>query len=57
MARNFSIVKKLDEAGRLVIPIDIRKTYGFEKNKMVVLVLKEDGVFCKPMEENKQNPD
>ena len=49
MSSKFPIVKKIDRLGRILICSDIRKMYGFDTDKEVLIYLKEDGFFVKPM--------
>ena len=49
MSKKFPLVKRLDEAGRFLLCSDIRKIYGFEPNKEVLIYLEDDGIFVKPM--------
>ena len=49
MSKKFPLVKKLDEAGRFLLCSDIRKIYGFEANKEILIYLQDDGIFVKPM--------
>ena len=43
--KNFVTTKKFDELGRIVIPIEMRKFYGFENNERVQLLPQENGVL------------
>lgn len=43
--KSFVIVKKFDSLGRVVIPKDVRKHYGFEDNCMVQVIPQENGVL------------
>ena len=39
------IYKEIDKLGRLVIPVDLRKTYGFKAGDKVYFQLREDGIL------------
>ncbi len=54
MSSKFPIVKKIDTAGRILICSDIRKMYGFEKDKEVLIYLKEDGFFVMPKKDTEK---
>ena len=41
----FKISRQIDELGRLVIPIDIRKQYGFKPGDMVWFTAYDDGIL------------
>ena len=43
--KNFVIVKRFDNLGRVVIPKDVRKHYGFENNCIVQVIPQENGVL------------
>lgn len=43
--KSFVIVKKFDSLGRVVIPKNVRKHYGFEDNCMVQVIPQENGVL------------
>ncbi len=49
MRSKFPIIKKLDDAGRFVIPTDLRKMYGFKANEQFLIFLDDKGFFVKPM--------
>ncbi|MBO5286645.1 MAG: AbrB/MazE/SpoVT family DNA-binding domain-containing protein [Clostridia bacterium] len=42
---NFVIIKKFDNLGRIVIPIEVRKHYGFEKNDEVQIIPQKNGIL------------
>ena len=41
------ICKEIDKLGRLVIPVDLRKTYGFKIGDKVYLQLRDDGILIR----------
>lgn len=43
--KGFVIIKKFDSLGRVVIPKDMRKHYGFEDNCTVQIVPQKNGVL------------
>lgn len=43
--KSFVITKKFDNLGRVVIPKDMRKHYGFENNRIVQIVPQENGIL------------
>ena len=57
--KGFVITKKFDSLGRVVIPKDMRKHYGFEDNCTVQVVPQENGVLIvlNKTEENNHGKD
>ena len=53
--KGFVITKKFDNLGRVVIPKDMRKHYGFENNCIVQVVPQENGVLIVPKKTEKNN--
>ena len=43
--KEFVTTKKFDDLGRVVIPIDMRKYYGFENNATVQIITQENGIL------------
>ena len=43
----FSVTKRIDNLGRIVVPIEMRKCYKMEINDEIELVPTEDGVLMK----------
>ena len=41
----FVITKKVDNMGRVVIPVELRETYGIYPEGEVLMFLKENGIF------------
>lgn len=39
------ICRQIDKLGRLVIPIDLRKQYGFEPGEKVYFDIQDDGIL------------
>ena len=54
MSKKYPLIKKLDDAGRFLLCSDIRKMYGFEPNKEVLIYLKDDGIFVAPMPDDEK---
>ena len=42
---DFVITKKFDDLGRIVIPIEMRRYYGFEKDKRVQIIPQKNGIL------------
>lgn len=42
------IYKQIDKLGRLLIPIDLRKAYGFKEGDIVYLKAQDDGILLRP---------
>ena len=42
------ICRQIDKLGRLVIPIDLRKQYGFEPGEKVYFDIQDDGILMHP---------
>lgn len=54
--KDFVITKKFDDLGRIVIPIEIRRHYGFENNGKVLIVPQKNGILIASNEkEEKEN--
>ena len=45
------IIRKIDELGRLVIPKDLRKMYGFKTGDDVYFTCQDDGILLHTLEE------
>ena len=45
---NISIVRRIDDLGRLVIPKEMRKSLGIKEGDFIDINLTEDGVLIKP---------
>ena len=43
--KSFVITKKFDNLGRVVIPKDMRKHYGFENNCIVQVIPQKNGIL------------
>jgi bifunctional DNA-binding transcriptional regulator/antitoxin component of YhaV-PrlF toxin-antitoxin module len=41
---NFEIKRKIDELGRLVLPIDLRRYYGIESGDTIILLPVREGI-------------
>ena len=41
------IVRKIDELGRIVLPIEIRKSLDIQERDSLEILLKDDGIFLK----------
>lgn len=41
------LVRKLDDLGRIVIPMEIRKTLGIEPKDLVEIILTDEGILLK----------
>ena len=40
-------VRKIDELGRIVLPIEIRKSLDIQERDSLEILLKDDGIFLK----------
>lgn len=45
MAKSTGIVRKIDELGRVVLPKELRKTFGLEKNAPVEIFTNESQII------------
>ena len=43
--QDFVTTKKFDDLGRVVIPIDMRRYYGFENNATVQIIPQTNGIL------------
>ena len=43
----FSVTKRIDNLGRIVVPIEMRKCYKIEINDEIELIPTEDGIIMK----------
>ena len=43
--KDFVFTKKFDDLGRIVIPIEMRKYYGFNKNDKVQIIPQKNGIL------------
>lgn len=43
--KDFVITKKFDNLGRVVIPKDMRKHYGFKNNHIVQVIPQKNGIL------------
>ena len=41
-------VRDMDELGRLVIPIDLRRYYGIQAKDKVCIIARDDGILIVP---------
>ncbi|MBQ7907123.1 MAG: AbrB/MazE/SpoVT family DNA-binding domain-containing protein [Clostridia bacterium] len=41
----FAFTKKFDNLGRIVIPIEMRKYYGFKKDENVQIIPQKNGIL------------
>ena len=48
------IIRKVDKLGRITIPIELRKFYGFEVGKEVSIIDTDDGVLISNPEKKKE---
>ena len=48
MVITVEIYKQIDKLGRLLIPIDLRKAYGFKEGDIVYLKPQDDGILLRP---------
>ena len=48
------IIRKVDKLGRITIPIELRKFYGFEAGKEVSIIDTDDGVLISNPEKKKE---
>jgi transcriptional pleiotropic regulator of transition state genes len=48
------IVRTVDTLGRIVIPMEIRRTLGITGNSLVEIIPYDNGVLIKPFEEAKR---
>ncbi len=47
MAKDYEVERRVDCVGRVVIPKDMRKTYGLEPNAKITITAKRDGIYIK----------
>lgn len=45
-----SIIRKIDNLGRLVLPKDYREHYGFDANERLEIIATEEGILIKKSE-------
>lgn len=43
--KDFVITKKFDDLGRIVIPIEMRRHYGFKNNDKVQIIPQKSGIL------------
>ena len=43
----FAVLKVIDNLGRLAVPVEMRRYYGFELNEELQLVPTEDGILIR----------
>jgi len=48
--KSTGIVRKVDELGRIVLPIELRKTLGVDRGDSMEIFVDEDGVVLKKYE-------
>ena len=46
------MIRKIDELGRIVIPMEFRKTLGIKTNDPVEIFMVKDGLFLKKAGDN-----
>ena len=50
MSKSTGIVRKIDELGRVVLPKELRKTFGLEKNSPVEIFTNENQIILQKYE-------
>lgn len=50
-------VREMDELGRLVIPIDLRRYYGIRAKDKLCIIAKEEGILIVPEKCTKNSED
>ena len=53
--KDFVITKKFDDLGRIVIPIEMRRHYGFKKNDKVQIIPQKNGILIVSNKEGEEN--
>lgn len=53
--KDFVIAKKFDNLGRVVIPIEMRRHYGFIKDAYVKIIPQKNGLLLLSNADNKKN--
>lgn len=44
------IIRKIDELGRIVLPIEVRKLFGLKEKDTLEILTHEDGIYLKPID-------
>ena len=50
--KSTGIIRKIDELGRVVIPMEIRKILGISEKDSLGIFLEDEGIFIKKQQQN-----